>query len=70
MATVHLLKLTKREKKNGNGRGERSSTENSDLFREIMPSSFYNCRRSYRQQSSRQEGKLLYAERASRGYRI
>ena len=58
-------------------KGKRGEEEKGDaggfgfhfLERESLPS-LYVYERSDRRQSSGQEGKLLYAERASRGYQI
>ena len=41
-----------------------------EIFSRERETSLYKYARSDRRQSSGQEGELLYAERASRGYRI
>ena len=49
---------------------KRCSSFKYDFLEKESRHSLQDCRRSDRRRSSGQEGKLLYAERASRGYQI
>ena len=62
------FKIQKGENVKGS-RGMQWATEMEFLERERL-TFLYNIAQSDRWQSSGQEGELLYAERASRGYRI
>ena len=66
---IVLLLQSKCKKENVKNQGRTSNRIQFVFFREGLPS-LYKYGRSDRRQSSGQEGKLLYAERATRGHRI
>ena len=68
-ATMVFFFKLKRKQKRGGKRGKPVAIS-FERFLERENTSLQICMRSNRRWSSGQEGELIYAERASRGYRI